>query len=193
MQRLLSIEDSSQVVGRAMVPLVPTLMGGVFLLSAAVVGTNAAGFRGGTLMFILAVLAIIDIRHRIVPDILLGVGTFAGVVFLVSGGTGVVTAVPAALFAALFVFAIRVIGMKMSGAPGMGMGDVKLAFVVGLFMGYDAIGIFYFAMCLAGVWGGAGIAIGKLERRSRIPFVPFVAVAAALYPWVVSWVVMWIA
>lgn len=71
---------------------------------------------------------------------------------------------------------------------GMGWGDVKLAGLLGLvlgFLGWGALVIGGFsAFLLGGVVGLALMAIGRAGRRSKIPFGPWMILGAALgAPW----------
>ena len=71
---------------------------------------------------------------------------------------------------------------------GMGLGDVKLAGILGLYLGYLgwgtlAVGAF-FGFALGGVLGVTLMAIGRATRKSKIPFGPFMlsgAMAAVFF------------
>ncbi len=71
---------------------------------------------------------------------------------------------------------------------GMGLGDVKLAGVLGMYLGYLgwgtlAVGTF-FGFALGGVLGVTLMAIGRATRKSKIPFGPFMlsgAMAAVFF------------
>ena len=67
---------------------------------------------------------------------------------------------------------------------GMGMGDVKLCFVLGLFLGYLSIGRVFVGLFLGFVLGSViGIALlatGIRSRKDHIPFGPFLAAGAML-------------
>ena len=89
---------------------------------------------------------------------------------LVRAGLGAVGA-----FTALFV--IHVVQPR-----GMGFGDVRLAFVLGLFLGWlgpahPALGLFL-GFLLGSVVGIALVTLGSAGRRTRIPFGPFLAAGA---------------
>jgi leader peptidase (prepilin peptidase)/N-methyltransferase len=66
----------------------------------------------------------------------------------------------------------------------MGMGDVKLAGVLGLFLGYLSIGhVFvglFLGFALGAVLGVILIATGIRSRKDHIPFGPFLAAGALL-------------
>ncbi|KRE69202.1 prepilin peptidase [Paenibacillus sp. Soil750] len=64
------------------------------------------------------------------------------------------------------------------GKPAMGFGDIRLMALVGLVMGIKLVLLCIFLSALLGsVIGVALIASGKLDRRSPIPYGPFIAVA----------------
>ncbi|TFD59863.1 prepilin peptidase [Cryobacterium suzukii] len=67
---------------------------------------------------------------------------------------------------------------------GMGLGDVKLAGVLGLYLGYLGWGPLivgaFGAFLLGGVFGLLLLATGKAKRRSSIPFGPWMLLAAWL-------------
>lgn len=134
-------------------------------------------------------LSIIDLDHHRLPDVVL-VPTVAltaggfGVVGLTGGRTGPLVA---ALAGGAIGFALLFLIHAVQPA-GMGFGDVKLAALCGLALGWSGIervplGLFaaFFAGAVVGV---AALASGRATRRTRIPFGPFLCVASlavALY------------
>jgi leader peptidase (prepilin peptidase) / N-methyltransferase len=61
---------------------------------------------------------------------------------------------------------------------GMGMGDVKLAFVMGLFLGRNVAPALLAGFLLGSIVGGAIMARKgvKAGRKTKVPFGPFLAV-----------------
>jgi leader peptidase (prepilin peptidase)/N-methyltransferase len=72
------------------------------------------------------------------------------------------------------------LGIRVAYPAGMGGGDIKLAGVVGLLVGYPGV---FFAVWLAAVGGGLVAAtlllLRKKSRKDPIPFGPFLAAGAA--------------
>jgi leader peptidase (prepilin peptidase)/N-methyltransferase len=67
---------------------------------------------------------------------------------------------------------------------GMGFGDVKLAGVLGAYLGWlgwGALGVGAFlGFLLGGVLGAALMAVGRAGRKSKIPFGPFMLLGALI-------------
>ncbi|MGG1515061.1 A24 family peptidase [Paenibacillus oryzisoli] len=67
------------------------------------------------------------------------------------------------------------------GRPAMGFGDIRLMALVGLVMGVKLVLMCIFLSAFLGSLIGLGlIAAGKLDRRSPMPYGPFIAVAGLL-------------
>jgi leader peptidase (prepilin peptidase)/N-methyltransferase len=83
----------------------------------------------------------------------------------------------AAAFGAAFFGAI----VAATRGKGMGMGDVKLAFPLGLLFGWpDIFIVSMLAFIIGGAFGIALIASGKKTMKSAVPFGPFLVAAAAI-------------
>ncbi|PPL20053.1 prepilin peptidase [Microterricola pindariensis] len=130
-------------------------------------------------------LALIDLDHQLLPNsIVLPSYLVAGLLLAESAAlTGGYRALlgaaigGAALFAFYFVLALI--------APrGMGMGDVKLAGVLGLYLGYLGWGALivggFGAFLIGGLFGVVLIVLRKAGRKSGIPFGPWMLLAAWL-------------
>jgi leader peptidase (prepilin peptidase)/N-methyltransferase len=120
----------------------------------------------------LIAVANIDLEHRIVPNrILLPMAVWG------MGASAFVRpdALPELLIAGAAAFAFLLLA-ALAYPAGMGMGDVKLAGVMGLYLGLDvAPGLF--AAFLAGSVVGIAIMVrhGAGARKRGVPFAPFLA------------------
>jgi leader peptidase (prepilin peptidase)/N-methyltransferase len=133
---------------------------------------------GLVLVVVLVPVAMIDLEHRIIPNaITLPAALAAVAIGAVTRPSGVPTQLIAGAVAGgfLLVFALAY-------PRGMGMGDVKLAAVLGLFLG-RSVGVALFVGVLAGTIAGAvimarrGVAEG---RRTAVPFGPFLALGGVV-------------
>lgn len=139
-------------------------------------GPQATFVVGGVLYSLALVMSVIDLEHMILPDKINLVGTFLGITFALTG-LGLVTPASAALGAVVGYGILLIIVLVSRG--GMGMGDAKFLAMIGTFVGpMGALYTLFVASVLGAATGGLLMAIGRLERRSPLPFGPFLAVAA---------------
>jgi leader peptidase (prepilin peptidase)/N-methyltransferase len=120
----------------------------------------------------LVAVAFIDLEHRIVPNrILLPMaawGVVSGVLF--RGGE-----LPELLLAGAGAFLVLLLA-ALAYPAGMGMGDVKLAGVMGLYLGLSVLPALLVALLTGSVVGLAIIAReGAGARKKGVPFAPFLA------------------
>jgi leader peptidase (prepilin peptidase)/N-methyltransferase len=152
----------------------------------ALLCTHHFGFgaaAGAYFLFLAALLAIacIDWEHRIIPDELslgalaLGVGLAATVLPL-----GVWRALGGALVGAGFVWGAGRAYKAWRGVEGMGFGDVKLAAMIGAFLGPVAVLLTVFGAALLGSLYGLVLLTRGGNARTMVAFGTFLAAGAAL-------------
>ncbi len=160
-------------------PRYPLLEGATALLCVgAVLAHDTAGAIVLNIALILIVVpaAIIDVEHRIIPNRLTLLGAVAALVL----GTALdPSGEPERLIAGAAAAGFLLIA-ALAYPGGMGMGDVKLAGVMGLFLGRAVAPAILIAL-LAGVLYGA-LLIARVgserARKTRVPFGPFLAFGA---------------
>jgi leader peptidase (prepilin peptidase)/N-methyltransferase len=157
-------------------PLVEALTAA--LCAGAVLAHDGAAGIALSLLTILVVVpvALIDLEHKIIPNRI----TYpAAVVALVLGLALDPSNEPERVYASLAAGgALLIVALAYPG--GMGMGDVKLAAVLGLCLGV-AVAPATFIAVLAGVLVGAVVMARKgaaQGRKTAIPFGPFLALGA---------------
>lgn len=149
------------------------------------------------LFMVLEAVAVIDVEHQIVPNRILYPSL---VVFAVLVAVGAAVGDDMALVGAglgFLAFGGGLLVVAIISPGGMGMGDVKLAALIGLVLG--ALGLKYVAVAAAvavlsgGVGAVALMIFGGASRKAKVPFGPYLAAgavaAAFLAPAIASWYV----
>lgn len=132
------------------------------------------------LLVILCVAALIDLRTGLIPNVLtLAATAFALIGWLVAPPLEIAP-VAAALAAAGLLGVLRAGSTQWLSAPGFGLGDIKLVIPMGLVLGWSVIWSLYLAVALAAIVGIVGLGTGRLTRRSRLPFAPFMLAGVLL-------------
>jgi len=120
----------------------------------------------------LIAVAAIDLQHRIVPNRIVGPAALYGVAASAVVRT---SELPELLIAGAAAFTFLLLAALVYPA-GMGMGDVKLAGVMGLYLGVSVVPALLAAFLAGSVVGVALIARhGGAARKRGIPFAPFLA------------------
>lgn len=121
---------------------------------------------------VLAAVTLTDLERRIIPNKILLVATILGIAVAAIGDP---SSLPERAIAAVAAGGLLFLAALVY-PRGMGLGDVKLAAVMGLFLGRN-VGPALFAALLSG--SVVGIAIiareGAAARKNAIPFGPFLA------------------
>ena len=128
-----------------------------------------------SLVLLLGVVTVSDLRSRLVPDVpLLACLVLAVGVCALSDPAGLPEKLGAGLGAAGLLLAAALIR-----PDGMGLGDVKLAGVLGVYLGAAVIEAMLVAFAAGSAAGAFLLARHGWEARGRtIPFAPFLALGA---------------
>ncbi len=126
-------------------------------------------------MWVLLLVLIVDLRQRLVYNVVLApAAMIALVASLVTPPPGLTNA----LLGGLTGFALLAM-VALAYPQSLGQGDVKLAGVIGLMAGFPNVLIALILGILAGGFvAGLLLAMGVVNRRSYIPYAPFLAVGA---------------
>lgn len=141
-------------------------------------------------------LTVIDLRHHLLPNrIVFPSYAVAGVLLLGAAASVAVAGVPADGNSGLFgVPGLRILAggallwlfyflLRAAYPPGMGFGDVKLAGVLGMYLGFlgwqHVFAGTFAAFLLGGFWSLALLAVRRGALRSSIPFGPFMLAGTA--------------
>jgi leader peptidase (prepilin peptidase) / N-methyltransferase len=132
---------------------------------------------------ILLALSVVDARHKILPNAVVypSLALFAAAVVGLDVAGRASDLVEGAIGFLAYGGGLLLIALLRPG--GMGMGDVKLAALIGLVLGSQGLELVavaaFLGILLGGVGGVAALAIGR-SRKSALPFGPFLAGGAAI-------------
>lgn len=132
-------------------------------------------------VFLLALLAVawIDLDTRTIPDVFTIPGVGLGLAASLFGPPGIGAALLGAVTGGASLWLVGALYERATGVPGMGGGDVKLAAMMGAFLGAGGVfGAIFLASLGGSLYGVVLIARGKGSRRSAIPFGTFLAPSA---------------
>jgi leader peptidase (prepilin peptidase)/N-methyltransferase len=158
------------------------LAAGLLVVGLAVLlGPRPALVPAAAFALALLAVALIDLDFRIIPDeISLGgavVGLFArGITF-----AGVAEGLVGALVGGGALWLVATAYRRATGVDGLGGGDVKLAAMIGAFLGWPGVFLTIFGAAAAGSLAGAVLILARgADRRTALPFGTFLAPAAVL-------------
>ena len=154
----------------------------LFLLAALRFGPTAE--LPAWLWFVAAgvLLSVLDLREQLLPNRVL-LPAVAGALLLLTAAAAAGDRWDDLLRAVLAGAAAFGVALLMAlAAPGLGMGDVKLAGLLGLLLGWLGWGVvlagFFLGFLAQAVLGLALMAAGRAGRRTELPFGPALAAGA---------------
>jgi leader peptidase (prepilin peptidase) / N-methyltransferase len=150
----------------------------------------ALAWRGGPtlqtaismlLVTALLVLALIDLDHHLLPNVITLPGIAVGLLasFLPGSPVSPTSAAASALGGYLCLALVAKVAERVYGEEALGQGDWKMTAMLGAFLGWAGMLLAVFLGTLAGALVGLTlIALGRGSRRTRIPLGTFLAVGA---------------
>jgi leader peptidase (prepilin peptidase) / N-methyltransferase len=163
-------------------PLVEALTGALFGAAGLAFANTLEAAVAAALLATLLALTMIDLERQIIPDVISLPGILAG--FLANLATGRVSWVDSLLGIVVgggVLLAIAVVGSWLAGQDAMGGGDIKLAAMLGAFLGWKVL---LLSLFVSAVGGGILAAIlmgsGLRGRKDPLPFGPFLAAGGAV-------------
>jgi leader peptidase (prepilin peptidase) / N-methyltransferase len=165
-------------------PLVELSTGLLFALAGALIEPLYAAVLVAPFLGLMLAVALIDARWRIVPNLIVypALAVYAVAItvgHLTGGGLDILSGL---LGVAVYGGPMLLVALAVPG--GMGMGDVKLAALIGLVLGSLSLLLVGVAAFLGIVGGGlaavVAMAILKWGRKRQMPFGPFLAAGAVL-------------
>jgi leader peptidase (prepilin peptidase)/N-methyltransferase len=137
----------------------------------------------GYTLLTLALLAVflIDYEYYIIPDQITYPGIILGLLFsLVNPDMAILQSVIGMLVGGVGLLAVSYLGDWLFKKESLGGGDIKLAAMLGAFLGWQKILFIFIAASVIGlIIGIIALSIsGSLRENRKIPFGPFLAAAA---------------
>lgn len=145
-------------------------------------GVGPSAFAALVLASGLLTVSLIDLDHQLLPDVLVLPLMWLG---LIVNSFDVFTTLSYALWGAvsgyLVLWSIRGLIKLISGREGMGQGDLKLLAMLGAWGGWQILpGVLVLSSLVVTLVASVGMALGLIDRKSAIPFGPFLAGAGWL-------------
>jgi leader peptidase (prepilin peptidase)/N-methyltransferase len=155
--------------------------------------TTAVVFAGGVLIYglspllfvrlafacALIVLFVIDLEHRILPNVITLPGIAAGFAASLFLPPGWLSSLIGILAGGGILFAIAEAYYRVRGIEGLGMGDVKMLAMIGAVLGWPLMLLTLVFASFAGSVIGVGlIASGRGGMQAALPFGTFLALGA---------------
>lgn len=176
-------------------PLVEATVAAIWLIMALWQGPTLEAVRGALFLTVLLGIAIIDGRHRIIPDQLSVGGAVLGLgIAAWPEGMPLKTAAIGAVAGYIFMKLVQVGGEALFRKPALGDGDVHMMAMVGAFVGLGGSLLTVFLGSLLGLLIGVPLAAlkGDLEALGTyLPLGTFLALGGAVvYVWgdpIIQW------
>ncbi|WP_076865369.1 prepilin peptidase [Bradyrhizobium mercantei] len=145
----------------------------------------------GALCVLCCAVALIDLRHGIIPDGLnLAIAALGLANVVITDGTSAAfSAMAIAGLVGILFWLLQRLYFAVRHVDGLGLGDVKFLAAASIWVG--AIGIptllLIAALAALGVAGGLQLAGREMKRQTSIPFGPFLALGLLVTPALQSW------
>jgi leader peptidase (prepilin peptidase)/N-methyltransferase len=162
-------------------PIVEATTGAVFL--AGYLWYGPSGLLLVRLLFacLLIVLFVIDLEHKLLPNVITLPGAAAGFLLSFLVGPGWLSSLAGMLVGAGSLFAIAELYYRLRHEEGLGMGDVKMLGMIGAFLGWKLVLVTLVLASFLGSIVGLGVLVLKKESlKYALPFGTFLAVAGVV-------------
>ena len=158
----------------------------VIELVTGLVFAGGAWLYGPTLLLVarllfacaMVVLFMIDLRHRILPNVITLPGIASGLAFSLVLPPGVRDALVGAAACSLLLFGMGELVSRVLGKDALGFGDVKMIAMMGAFLGWQMTLVALFLASFLGSVIGLGLVAITRDRDYQIPLGSFLAIGA---------------
>lgn len=164
-------------------PLVEFITSALLVLAYLRFGLTWDFAARGILILFMILIFFIDLKHRIIPDVL----TFPGIIlgFLLSfvvTSPSILNSLLGILVGGGMFYLAAILGELLFKKESLGGGDIKLAMMLGAFLGWQKILLVLLLSAFLGTLiGGAALFLSKDVKETRtIPFGPFLALGTVI-------------
>lgn len=170
-------------------PLIELLTGIFFLLLYLKFGMSLELLRNAIFISFLIIASFTDLSHRIIPNVIAIPGIIIGIILNVQTVVNVVIAV---LLCAGILWLFRQVGLLIRKQEMMGWGDIKLAGMIGAFLGigHGALALFLGVFFGVVIWTIL-IALKLKTRKEYIPFGAFLALGSIISVFLGTEIINW--
>ncbi len=168
-------------------PLVELAAGLLFLITFNSFGYSLVALYYLIIISFLIIIFVYDFRHYLIPDKIIYPAIIIAFLYLFSEKDFISHFLSAILASGFFLLLVLI-----SKGKWIGLGDVKLAFLMGLVLGWPGILIALFISFFSGAIAGLTlIVLGKKKMKSEIPFGPFLVGSTILVIFLNQYLVDW--
>jgi len=129
----------------------------------------------------LIVIFVYDFKHYLIPDKIIYPAIIIALIYRLIGIYYLPTSIYGYLFSAFAGAGFFLVIVLLSRGKWMGIGDIKLAFLIGLLLGHPNTLLALFLAFLIGAIIGVGlIGLKKKTIKSELPFGPFLVIGTYL-------------
>lgn len=140
----------------------------------------------------LIVLFFIDLRHRILPNVITVGGTVIGFILSFVTPPGWVSSLIGLVIGGLIPLLLAEAYLRLRKIEGLGMGDVKMLALIGAFLGWPLVLLTLAVASILGSLVGLGLILARRgDMKLALPFGTFLAIAAMFSAAVGDPIVAW--
>lgn len=163
-------------------PAVEVISGLLFVFFAPTVGAFAVSWAYLAFILTMMVIAFTDWQHLMIPNrVLIASFIAALLLFSIDGIDAASHALLSSAISGAIAFATLVMGNYAFRKETMGAGDVKLAGIIGLYIGWKLFLLsFWISAVIGAVYGITLILLLKRPAETRLPFGSFLAVTSCV-------------
>lgn len=159
-------------------PIVELVTGALFAAGAWLYGPSLLLVARLLFASAMVVLFMIDLQHRILPNVITLPGIVAGLAFSLALPPGFRDALIGAVGCSLLLFGMGELVSRVLGKEALGFGDVKMIAMMGAFLGWQLTLVALFLASFLGSAIGIGLVAITRDRDYQIPLGSFLAIGA---------------